>query len=227
MVRKSFQNDPTYSLNGFEKLINATIHWFFFYRLIWVLTAIVAIWFLSVLTWNRSSKTDQVFNLTAVLTGGSILIGIFYAILNYEMSYYRYRNDQILARKYSAFAAASEWHKELLVRNLKTTRKLYEKYKHLIDDNKSKEFSELLDKDDDARAALISIFNYLESLALGIEEGVHDEGFIAQFFRGIFISYYNDFEFYIQYKRKKEQNPHIWIKFTEMATKWQKLASVK
>lgn len=227
MSQKIFQNDPTYSLSGFEKLINATIHWFFFYRMIWVVSAIIVIGFLSVLAWNRSSEPDKVGNLTAVLTGGSILIGIFYAILNYEMNYYRYRNDQLLARKRAAFVVASEWHKELVVRNLKTTKKLHEKYRHLIDDNKSKEFSELLESDDDARAALISIFNYLESLALGVEEGVHDEGFIAQFFRGIFISYYNDFEFYIQYKRKKDQNPHIWIKFTEMATKWQKSVSVK
>lgn len=215
-----FDDDHSYSLSGFQRAINTIVQWFFFYRMLWLIGAILTITVLGIFTWNSSIDTDKVKNLVAVLTGGSIAIGIFYAVLNYEMNYYKYRKDRISSKKQAAFLMASEWHKDSIVKNLKITKKLYERHKHLIEQNRSKQFSELLDADDEGRAALISIFNYLECIALGVEEGIHDEAFMKKFFRSIYISYNNNFEFYILYKRKKEQNGKIWIKFTCLAEKW-------
>lgn len=218
--------DSSYSLTGFEKAINATVQWFFFYRMIWVISAVGAIIVFAFIAWNTSLPVDRIKNIATVLTCGSIIIGIFYAILNYEINYYKYKKDRILARKQASFQIASEWHKDAIVHNLKITKKLYEENKHLIDENKSKEFSELLESNEEARAALLSIFNYLECLSLGISEDIHDEDFMHGFFRSIFISYLNDYDFYIQYRRKKYNNANVWIKFTELAAKWRSNTSI-
>lgn len=226
MQRSTFKNKSSYSLTGFEKFINQTVEFFFYYRLILVLSAIGAIIFFTIAGYRSSALEDRVKNMATVLTYGSIIIGIFYAILNYEINYYKYRKDRQLARKLSSFQVASEWHKDSIVRHLKLTKKIYERYRHLIDENKSREFSEIVDNDDEARASLLSIFNYLECVSLGIYEEIHDERFMFDFFRGVFASYLNDYEFYIQYRRKKYNNPKLWIKFTDLATKWRNPASI-
>lgn len=219
-MTKKKGDENSYSLTGFEKAINVTVQFFFYYRMIWVIAAISAIIVFSIIAWKSSIPQDQIKNLTTVLTCGSIILGIFYAILNYEINYFKYKRDRILAKKQASFQIASEWHKDSIVKNLKITKKLYEQHKHLIEQNKSKEFSEILDNDEDARAALISIFNYLECISLGVSEGIHDEHFMHGFFRSLFISYLNDYDFYIQYRRKKYNNANMWIKFSELATKW-------
>ena len=181
----------------------------------------------SFIAWNNSLYVDRIKNVASVLTGGSIVIGIFYAILNYEINYYKYKKDKVFARKQASFQIASEWHKDSIVRNLKLTKKLYEKHEHLIHENKSSQFSELLDNDEEARAALLSMFNYMECVSLGISEGIHDEEFMYGFFRGIFVSYLNDFEFYILFRRKKYNNPNMWIEFTSLAGKWRNAGHLK
>ncbi len=210
----------SFTLTGFEKVINRAVQFIFFYRMIIVIVAISTLIVLGTAVWSTSEKTERIKNISAVFTCGSVVIGIFYAILNYEINYYKYKTEKMLAQKSASFQIASEWHKDSIVKNLKITKKLYEAHKHLIDENKSKEFSELLEDNEEARAALISIFNYLECISLGISEGLHDEDFMNKFFKGIFISYLNDYEFYISYRRKKYSNANIWIKFTDLATKW-------
>lgn len=213
-------NNKSYSLTEFEQVINATVHWFFFYRMILVLAMICSIVLFAVIIWRDSPSPEKTKNLATILACGSIVIGIFYTVLNYEINYHKYKKDRMLAIKQTSFQIASDWHKDSIVRHLKTTKKIYEQYKHLIDENSSKEFSELLDSDEDIRAALISILNYLECIALGISEGILDEFFIREFFKGIFINYLNDYDFYIQYRRKKYNNANMWIKFTQLASKW-------
>ncbi len=115
------------------------------------------------------------------------------------------------------FNVALEWHKPNIVEHLKITKTMYETHKHLIEENKSSEFSEILQNDGSACASLVSIFNFLESVAVGVEFGIMDEALIKRCFKSFFISYLNDYEFYISYRRKKNKNPNAWINFTKMA----------
>lgn len=216
----SVSANKSYSLTGIEKIVNQAIRWVFFYRILFVGVAVIFTSVAAILVWKQSPFEYRAANLVAVLTGGSIVIAIFYAVLNYEMSYSRYAMGQLNARKQAAYAAAIQWYQPSVVHHLKITKKFYEKYRYLIQENRSREFSEMLDSHEEARAALLSIFNHLECIALGVEEGIHDEWFIRQFFRGIFVAYLNDYEFYIVFRRKLTNNPSIWVGFTDLAYRW-------
>jgi hypothetical protein len=209
-----------YSLSGFEKVINDIIQWFYYYRLIFVTIAIIGIVVLNVIEWNGSSPGDQLKNSAIIFTCGSIIIGIFYSIINYEAIHYKTLRDVSLAKKTLSFSSAFEWHRDAMVAHLKIIRQLYDKNKHLIDENKSKEFSELLDSDESARSAFVCVFNFLECISLGCDEDILDEGLIKGYFGTVIIMLTRDFEFYINYRRKKNNAPDTWIKLTLLAQKW-------
>lgn len=204
----------------FERVINKLVAWLFFYRMIWVLLAIIILMTTSFYTWRTVRFTEAISIITFILTGGSIFIGIGYAILNYEIARINYRRDREFSSNHHAFHTALAWNNDIVLEKLKITKRIHEKYGHLILENNSKEFSEILDSDEEARAALISIFNLMECISLGVTRGVIDENFTRYYFQGLFIDYLNDYEFYISYRRKKHKDPTIWCFFTELATKW-------
>lgn len=120
---KKIGDKSSYSLNGFERAINGTVRFFFYYRMIWVILAILAIALFSIISWDSYDGENRVKNVATILTCGSIILGIFYAILTYEINYFKYRNEEILKRKQASFQIASEWHKDSMVANLKKTKK--------------------------------------------------------------------------------------------------------
>lgn len=110
-----------------------------------------------------------------------------------------------------------------MVENLKITKQMYTNNKHYIDDNKATDFSKILDEDESARSALVSIFNYLECVSIAIEKGILDDNFMKTYLGGVCTGYLMDYGFYIDYKRNTNKSPLIWINFTNMAQRWQKL----
>lgn len=219
-MKKNFSTIKSYSLAGVENTINGFIRWVFFYRLFFVLLAVLVIFFAAGLVLFQSSLEQRASSLVVVFTGGSVVIGIFYAILNYEINYNSYQLFLQQERKISAYQAVTEWRSDFVVQQLRRAGQFYEKHQHLIQENRFKEFSKLLDGNDDARAALLSVFNFWECVALGVNEGIHDEQLIKNYFRGILLSFYNDYEVYISFKRKVNSNPAIWIQFTMLAERW-------
>lgn len=196
------------------------VRWLFFYRMIWIAVFIISLAVLVVISWTHWSPADRLKNAAWLLTCGSVLMAIFYAVLNHEVNHFRRKTDQLAAKKKLAFDVVSEWHKEGIVTYLRITQKLYEKHKHLIEENRSTEFSQLLEQDDSARAAFVSLFNYFECISLGVAQQIHDEEFMRKSFRNVFIAYLNAYDFYIQYRRKKFNNDRIWKEFTDLAVKW-------
>lgn len=211
---------PAYSIAGLDKVINGTIDFVFYYRLIFVLACITGVIILMLRTVHQSAPPDELKNAVLVLTGGSIIIGIFFSLLNYEYNHNKNKRDVKTAKAILSFNTALEWHKPHIVENLKITKTMYDTHKHLIESNKSSEFFDLLEKDEKARAALVSIFNYLECVAVGVDQGIMDANFIKTFFCSLFKTYYSDYEFYISYRRKKYSNPKTWVNFTNLAQQW-------
>jgi hypothetical protein len=64
------------------------------------------------------------------------------------------------------------------------------------------------------------MLNFLESISLGVLQGIMDEEFIKGFFGSVFKNQYNTYIVFIEYRRREKQNPKIWNSFTTLAFKW-------
>lgn len=213
---------PKYSIVGLDKWINYVTGFVFRYRMLFILLFLIAIGYGVYEAVLRSADNALLKNIAVIATYGSVVIGVFYAVLNYEHKHQKDLYDIRFAKCAEAYNAICEWHRPAMVDNLKTTKQLFETKKHLILENKAKDFYEELEQNDEARAALIAILNYFESLAVGINQGILDELFVKRLFRTLMMSYFNDYSFYIMYKRKYHNAPTIWLEFTRLADNWQK-----
>lgn len=212
-------NEITYSVPSFEKGVNAIIRFIFFWRLLFVFVGLGFLAYITFQVWNNT-VTDKYKNISLVFSFGSIVIGIFYAILNYEHNQIKYKNDVKNAKVVLAFNAASDWHKPSMLENLKITKKMAVEHKGLISETKAVDFYKILEENEPARTALVSIFNYFECISLGILHGVLDESFMKDYLHHVYTSYVNDYGFYIKHRRKIENAPQIWVNYTNMEAKW-------
>ena len=212
---------PSYSVNGIEKIINSTVGFVFFYRLVFVFLSVIGISFVGGSVYSNSLPGDGLKNLSVIVACGSVFIGIFYSVINYEHNIIKFNLDRTTAKVSLTYSCASEWFKPSMVENLKITRQMFTKNEHFIRDNKASDFSKILDEDEQARSALVSIFNYLECVSIGIDKDILDDDFMKDYLSGVCLSYQMDYGFYIDYKRNMAKSPRIWINFTNMAQRWQ------
>lgn len=216
----SQEHHPSYSIKGFESIINGFIKFVFYYRMVLVFGTLTGLAFISSHVWNVSAAGEQWKNVSIVFGLSSISLGIFYSILNYENNHIKYKID---AKKNScalSFVCVNEWHKPTMVENLKVTKKLFDAHRNLIQEGKKPEFFAILESDEEGRSALVSILNYFECMAIGIKQNLLDEEFMRITFKGVAEGYSNNYGFYIEYRRAKENNMSTWINFTEMAKRW-------
>lgn len=221
MLMSEKKNEPSYSVSGFEKIINWLINTLFFYRLLFVTLSIVVLWVITYRVWINSDTIDRYKNISLVFAFGSIVIGIFYSILNYEHNQIKYKKDIKHSKLTLSFNAASEWHRPTMVENLKITKQLYDKNKHLIDDNKAVDFFNMLEQDEEARSALVSIFNFMECISTGVLYGILDTSFMRNYFYSVFMTYNNNYGFYIKYRRNVNNAHDAWINYTNLTQNWQ------
>lgn len=214
--------ESRYKFPSIETYINRWIGLVFYYRLLLVMLFLAGSIYATYQVWDSTtaSQEDKYKNSALVFTAGSIIIGIFYSIINYEHNKIKFEHDKITSKGVLSFNTAFEWHKPNVVSHLKVTKEMYEKHKQLIDDNKSSEFYKILEADDSARAALVSILNYFECIAIGCEHNIMDSEFIKSYFKTLMVSYYTDYGFYINYRRDTMKDTTAWICFTDMAQKW-------
>lgn len=209
--------ESRYKIPSLESFINRIIKFIFYYRLPIIIMFLIII--LCFIFWNPFNET-KLKNGILILTSGSIMVGIFYSIVNYEHNYYKSQEENKLSQKLLSFNVAFEWHKPNIVEHLKIIKQLYEEHKNLIYENRATDFSKLLEENEVARSSIVSIFNYLESVAVGVKCEVMDCDLIKECFKSLFIQFYKDYEFYISYRRKKEGSSSAWINFTNLAQKW-------
>ena len=217
----SLQNKPLYSIAAIEQLLNGFIHFVFYYRLILVTAAIATLAITSVRVWKHAAAGEQIKSISIVFGLGSVVIGIFYAILNYENNQLKYRKDEKKAMYTLCYHSVSEWHQPGMVANLKITRQLYDQHQHLIDDNRGREFFEILEQNEAGRSALVSILNYFECISMGIRRGLLDDDYMRSSFMTIAHTYLTNYGFYIKYRRAVHRSPSMWINFTNMVESWE------
>jgi hypothetical protein len=211
-----------YTFPAIGRAINWVINQIFFYRLLFVALSLIVLGYITIRVWQTSLEADKYKNIALVFSFGSIVIGIFYTILNYEHNQLKYQREEKAKIISQSFNAASEWHRPTMVENLKITKQLFDKHKNLINDNKAVDFFEILEKDEHARSALVSIFNFLECISLGVVHKIIDDGFMNDYFGHVLIWYAENYGFYISHRRKSNNSPEIWINFTDMADRWRR-----
>ena len=84
------------------------------------------------------------------------------------------------------------------------------------------DFFNILENDEQARSALVSILNYFECISLGVIHVILDESFIKDYFKSIYRTYLNNYSFYIEHRRNVHNSPMAWINYTTLAEKWRK-----
>lgn len=164
----------------------------------------------------------QIRNAVAVFTGGCVIITVFYHVLHYEYTQRRFKHDIKASKDLLSFNTALEWQKEFLTNQCVLARRFYRKYKEMLDDRSCRLFQAEIEKDENEKFLLAthSVLNFLESISLGVKQGLIDDDFIKGFFRGIFVVYYNRYLPYIEYRRRFTSNVKIFEEFTNLAERW-------
>jgi hypothetical protein len=163
-------------------------------------------------------------DIVSVVTGCALSITLLYSILTYEHNQIKYKSESKNARDLLTFTTAVEWHRPPLVDYVISIYTFAEANKSCLEEKSAKKFHELLEHEDnkEARKALVAIFNYMESISLGVKQELMDEHFIKGFFGSIFGKYYFEYHFYIEYRRSIRNNMRIWNNFTTLAERWVK-----
>jgi hypothetical protein len=160
-----------------------------------------------------------------VITGSLTCIAIFFAACTFEYNDEKNIRDSIKSKESLTFNTAVEWHKPPIITYQSVLAHYQEELNPFIESKDGKAFLAYLYRPEKlrVRVALVSILNYFESIALGIDKKLIDGDFVKEFFETLFIEFYNDYLFYIEFRRKEiEKNEDGWKRFTTFAEKWKK-----
>lgn len=182
--------------------------------------ALIVIGFLGSKVLSHSAPEDKLKNLAVVLTGGSVMIGIFYSIINYEHNMHKFNHDVQTQKELLTFSTASLAYKTETVLQLGQLHAFYNKHELKFENNLMSDVYDEVKKDGDTNIAMIVIFNYFESISIGMEQGIMDESFMKGFFKTSFIGIYNKFGCYIEFLQIKNNSSRIFWKYVAISKKW-------
>jgi hypothetical protein len=221
-MHKSHEH-PVYSFGKAEKLVNSTIAFVFYYRLPLVAILLGLLTWAGVHMWNASVQPDKLKNLATVMTCGSVIIAIIYAILNYEYSQIRFKHDKKNSIDLLTFNIASKGHDPHMIIHFRNLKTFYQTYRHLADDNQMLKFHSKMEKDTPTRESFIIVFNYFECISVGLDQGIIDDTFAQEFFKYMFLDYYDLYGPYLHFLRRKLKSDRIYKSYVRLASKWKAL----
>lgn len=208
------------TLSKTEKSIRWIVRNFFKRRFFILLLGCAGIALIAINVSKDPTTTTK--DLVQIVTGGVIVLTLFYHMINYENDQMKFKHDVKIFREKISFNIATEWHKIPMVDYMQTLKTFLKKCEPLLQENDAKTFHDTIENEgnEEQKKALIAVFNYFESIALGVKQDIMDEEFIRGFFGSIFAQYYQEYAFYIEYRRRIKKNPRIWINFTNLAGRW-------
>lgn len=209
-----------YKFPSIEPFVNRAIGFIFYFRLIWVTIAIIITGITSYLIWISSTDSEKLKNCAIVFSAGSIIIGIFYSIINYEHNLTKFNHDVKSARDILTFNTACKMHDAGTIGHFRNIDIFYKNNERAFKEHRNMEIQALFVENQEIRVSLIVILNYLEAISIGIEQGIMDEAFMKGFFKTIFIETHQQFNSYIEFLRNDRNSNRIFIKFTTLAHKW-------
>lgn len=203
-----------------EKAINSAIQFVFYYRLVFVLLALGLIGYGGTLVYQSSPPADQLRNSILIITGGAVVIGIFYSVLNYEHSQLTFRHHIKLSRETLTFNTTGKMHEPATIGHFKILKEFYEAHQQDFRQAAYQKVQASLKQDTEARIAFIVLFNYFESIALGVLQGIMDEDFMKAFFKTVFTEQFQLFEGFLEYLRTDTRSERLFWRFSQLAKKW-------
>ena len=183
------------------------------YLLFGLIILIISFFALKIYFRKDVSLSDPV----SIITCGILLLTLLYTALAFEIG-------EIKAKNTISFNISCEWHKPVMTNYLEVERSFLKDFQQIANHHNAQQFYDELEKVENVKAktAISSIFNYFESISLGVNQGFLNEKFVKGFFQSLFKHYYIDYFFYIQYRRYRRNNDQIWINFTNLVGKWNK-----
>jgi hypothetical protein len=145
-----------------------------------------------------------------------------YSILTYESNKVKIRHDIRVNKCSATFKAIGEWYVSPMLDHIKICKDFECKKEYQLLKNDIAAFIVELEKpvNLDYRKSLFCIFNYFESTALAVNEGLMDELFIKKYFRGTFFEFYDAYFLFIEIRRKIKNDQEIFSEFTNLVNKW-------
>jgi len=168
----------------------------------------------------RGHSIDKVASIT---TGCFVVLTIFFSILSYEYNASKNLQDNQASRNLLTYTTSIEWYKPPLTGYTKLHYQHKKEIESFTKIGNTGGLYEYLSKEEntDLRIAITSILNYFEGISLGVSKKLIDEAFINEFFHELFITYYNKYQPYIQYRRDNiEKSQDIWKHFIKLASDW-------
>lgn len=159
-----------------------------------------------------------------ILVSSFAIVALFLNALSFEYTWFKNLKDSQGSKESLTFNTAIDWHKSPLKDYI---------IKIVVSEPAMKEFFDPPDGEKlhsyisaaeniDVRAAIAGLFNYLETISIGIEQKLLDEKFMKLFYEGVVISFYTEYKFYITYRREQiDKSKKLWINFTNVATRWE------
>ncbi len=186
---------------------------------------VLAVLFLSLLIFTKylyEQGNPAYYESAKIFLGGILIIGLIYAIINYEFSLNKNVSDISIKRSLATFDIINNWHKEPLVSHINEMRK-FEKSQHFnLINGDIDELMEFMHDEKNAPLlnSLVSILNYFETIVAGMNEGILDQQYIRRYYELIMLEYYQQYSSFITKKRSNERNQKIWTEFTRLAQDW-------
>lgn len=212
--------DYKYNIPPVEKAINWLVKFVFYYRLVFVSGALVIISCIGAHVYRINPPGEKLNNAALIITFGSVIIGIFYSILNYEHNQLRFRHDVQSTRETLTFTSSCKMHEAETILHFKVLKGFYDDHRSIFIQANYVEIQRRFKENPQARMAFIVLFNYFEGISIGVQRGIMDEEFMKEFFKTVFIEYHKYFGGYISHLRHQSQSQRVFWRFTQVAEKW-------
>jgi hypothetical protein len=157
-----------------------------------------------------------------ICTGCLLVVTLFYSIMTYEYNHLKFKHDNKKAKDLLTYNTATEWHKTGMV-DIQKKCVVLRTTKPAVFKNKVAFYLFLESSSNiDDKAAFASLFNYFESISIGVKQDLIDKKFIKEFFEHIFCTNHDLYISHIEYRREVKKDRSIWINYTNLVEEWRK-----
>lgn len=160
--------------------------------------------------------------LAKIFFAGLFVIGLIYAIMNYEFHLTKIESDIRFKQSAITLDTIKNWHIDPWVSFSEVIKKFEKSPQSSIIKGDIDDFMKFLNEDKNAEIsnALMNMLNYFDTVSTGVNNGLLEPKFTRQFFEPIFLHYYENYCAFIFRKRSNDMNQKLWSEYTHLCQDW-------